>query len=98
MPEHSPGCPFADGEPPPPSGSFEAAVQAAVYAFLTESAVQPGEPGPIVTISAAWRPLDEVGLDSIAEIRIGVGPLARDQMAAEHARQALSADGAPWMN
>ena len=95
MPEHSPGCPFAEGEPPPPSGSFEAATQAAVYAFLAEADLPLGS---VITISGSYRPLDDEGRNAIHEIRIGVGPNAFERLAAEHAEQSLNADGAPWMN
>jgi len=95
MPEHSPGCPFAEGEPPPPEGSFEAATQAAVYAFLSEINYPHGT---VITIAGAFRPLDDDGLDVIHEIRIGIGPRAQDRMAADYAREQLNADGAPWMN
>lgn len=95
MPEHSPGCPFADGEPPPPPGSFEAAVQAAVYAFLGEI----GAPmGAVITIRAGMCTVEDSLDDAVNTIEIGIGPLAQDRMASAYAQERLSADGAPWMN
>jgi hypothetical protein len=95
MPEHSPGCPFAEGEPPPPSGSFEAATQAAVYAFLSEAAYPHGS---VITIMGSCVPLDDEGDNMIHEIRIGVGQQAQDRMAADYAQRSLNEEGAPWRN
>lgn len=96
MPEHSPGCPFGSDEPPPPSGSFEAAVQVAVYAFLAELGVPDGS---MITIRAGLHAVDAEHPDEIINlIEIGVGRLAQDKMAAEYARETLSTGGAPWMN
>lgn len=95
MPEHSPGCPFFGDEPPPPAGTFEAAVQAAVYAFLAEI---DAPVGAVITIRAGMCPVEDSLDDAVSTISIGIGPLAQDQMAAEYATERLNADGAPWMN
>jgi hypothetical protein len=95
MPEHSPGCPFSDDEPPPPAGTFEAAVQAAVYAFLGEI----GAPmGAVITIRAGMCAVEDSLDDAVNTIEIGIGPLAQDRMASAYAQERLNADGAPWMN
>lgn len=73
---------------------WHTAVEAAMFAFLSEIGADAGD---VVTVRAQLVPVEDSD-DTIAEIKIGMGPDAHAVMAAEHAADELNRPGAPWTN